>query len=115
MENKEREKLYWNAYLLNLPEVLKIREEGKLLRAMKHEDIVKLKVWGPIEVEALDSYAARKTFYSLLEQEKWFRAPQGGFTTTLPAIYVKNKVDRRVKQGVPLDILLRKAKQAARA
>lgn len=115
MENIDLEKFYWDAYLLDLNKVEKVREEGKLLRAMKHEDIIKLKAWGPVEVESPNSYTARKAFYAILEQTPWFAAPKGGFTTVLPAIYVRNKVDRRVKEGVSLDSFLKRAKQSARA
>ena len=115
MENIDLEKFYWEAYLLDLNKVEKIRENGRLLRTMKHEDIVQLKAWGPVEVKGLDDYAARKAFYAILEEQKWFRTPKGGFTTVLPAIYVRNKVDKRTKQGISLDTFLNKAKQSARA
>jgi len=46
-----------------------LREEGKLLRTMDHDDIIKLKALGPIIVEAPANYRAKTTFYSILRHE----------------------------------------------
>ena len=106
-----QDKTHWDAYLLDMNLVLKIREKGVFLRQMKHEDIAKLKAWGPVEVVGNDSYAARRAFYTVLESQDWFKGPQGGFTTVLPAIYVRNKVDYRVKLGVGLNDFLKSARK----
>jgi len=87
----------WDAYLLRRDLVLKLWEEKKFLRTMRHEDIVKLKLLGPVTVAAPTYYKARKEFYKILREQPWFEKNFSHFTLRklLPFIYVKNRVDER--------------------
>ena len=88
----------WEVYLLRRDSVDALREKGKFLRTMEHNDIVKLKALGPIVVEAPAIYRAKTVFYSILSAQSWF--PKGDknmyFVRLLPYIYAKNKIDRRI-------------------
>lgn len=105
------DKTHWDAYLLDPTKLEKVRSQGKLLRTMKHEDISQLAAIGPVEVMGFDDYAARKALYSALEKLSWFKPTKGGFTALLPFIYVRNKVDNRIKDGVDIKALIKKAKK----
>jgi len=87
----------WDAYLLKRNLVLTLREKGTFLKTMSHDSIVKLKLLGPVPVTAPNHYKARKEFYKVLSSQDWYKKnyAQYNFTSLLPYIYVKNRIDER--------------------
>lgn len=100
-----KESTEWDVYLLNKAEVDKLRDEGKFLRTMRHSEIIKLTLVGPVLIEAHANYRARKQFFSLLVKQSWFQEKYQGisFRSLLPYIYVKNRLDGRFHTSPDLE------------
>lgn len=105
---------WWKTYYLDPDWRDEMQVQKKLLRAMRHEEIIKHIVVGPKRVKAPDDYQARKEFWAILKQQPGFVMPKGGFTGQLPYIYVKNEVDRRTQPGVSQDEFLSKIQEDAK-
>lgn len=103
----------WDVYLLNKTQVDELRDRGKFLRTMEHSEIVKLKLLGPVPIDALAHYKARKQFFDVLVEQPWFQEKFQGisFRKLLPYIYVKNKVDGRVHAGPDLEEVFKVVKE----
>jgi len=87
----------WNVYLLDGREVNKLRESNILLRTMKPEDIIKLKILGPISLVANNHYKAKRAFFQGLKNNPEFKEhfSKMPFRDVLPYIYTRNEVDER--------------------
>jgi hypothetical protein len=108
-----KESTDWDVYLLDWDKVNKLRKEGKLLRTMLHEEIVKLKLIGPVPIVAPANYKAKRNFFNILITQPWFSEKYQGTSirTLLPYIYVRNKVDERVKPEFDFDSLKKDTKK----
>ena len=100
----------WDVYLLKRDLVDVLREKGKFLRTMEHEEIIKLKAIGPIVIKAPAIYRAKTIFYSVLSIQSWF-PKDTPFVKLLPYIYAKNKIDRRIHKDPDWDELYTKVEE----
>lgn len=105
MQNTEQraridmESISWDAYLLDGTKVDKLHAKGVKLNTMTHEEIIKLKSLGPIEVDAITYHQARKAFFGIISKTDWW-PKQILFTHIWRYIYVKNHVDNRTGEKI---------------